>query len=240
MALRRLRALHATQDYSERARCRHAPVCVQEVRRQHGLDHVDVLTMYSCRNPSKHVDRADYEESTGNLVRHRNLCDPDSTPEVELISAYAHGAAYSPSRVRYLLVMWCARRHRPFTIVEDPEFQELMRMLYAKVQLPSRVTVSRDVRLVQVEAKIRVITFLTVRRPCPLGFRMLTVTVGHGLQDPHLCGWLDVPECDLVLGCHGSLTSKRRNRAHHSRLYPVSFTFLCYQGFTSTNELLTG
>ncbi len=58
--------------------------------------------------------------------------------------------------------MWCARRHRPFTIVDDPEFQELMCMLYAKVELPSRVTISRDVQMIMLDGKIRVIAFLSV------------------------------------------------------------------------------
>ncbi|TBU31222.1 hypothetical protein BD311DRAFT_617234, partial [Dichomitus squalens] len=43
------------------------------------------------------------------------------------------------------IAMWVARRHRAFQIVEDPEFREIVRMLYQKAQLPSRVTVSRDV-----------------------------------------------------------------------------------------------
>ncbi|KAL1945891.1 hypothetical protein VTO73DRAFT_1893 [Trametes versicolor] len=127
-----------------------------------------VVHRFVCQKyPSKHVDRADYEESTSNLTRHRGLCDPDDTPEVEMITAYARGTAYSPARVRYLIVMWCARRHRPFTIVDDPEFQELMCMLYAKVELPSRVTVSRDVQMIMLDGKIRVIAFLS-SLPCKI------------------------------------------------------------------------
>ncbi|OJT13582.1 hypothetical protein TRAPUB_9870 [Trametes pubescens] len=121
-----------------------------------------IIHRFVCRkNPSKHIDRVDYEESTGNLTRHRSLCEPDDIPEVAMITAYARGTAYSPARVRYLLAMWCARRHRPFTIVDDPEFQELLCMLYAKVELPSRVTLSRDVQMITLDGKIRVIAFLS-------------------------------------------------------------------------------
>lgn len=48
--------------------------------------------------------------------------------------------------MRYLLALWIARRHRPFAIVEDPELLAIFEMLYAKVETPSRSTVSRDVR----------------------------------------------------------------------------------------------
>lgn len=88
----------------------------------------------------------EYQESTGNLSRHVKACDPEDTPEAEIITAYASGVTYSASRLRFLVAMWVARRHHPFTIVDDPEFQEILRMLYPKIKLPSRVTVSRDVR----------------------------------------------------------------------------------------------
>ncbi|OJT08548.1 hypothetical protein TRAPUB_554 [Trametes pubescens] len=102
-----------------------------------------VVHRFVCQKyPSKHVDRADYEELTGNLTRHRGLCDPDDSPEVEMITAYARGTAYSPAR-------------------------ELMCMLYAKVELPSRVTVSRDVQMIMLDGKIRVIAFLS-SLPCKI------------------------------------------------------------------------
>ncbi|KAI1791362.1 hypothetical protein LXA43DRAFT_860282, partial [Ganoderma leucocontextum] len=106
-----------------------------------------VIHRFTCKkHPSKHVDRMEYQESTGNLSRHVKTCDPDDTPETEMITAYANGAQYSAGRMRYLIMMWVARRHRSFQIVEDPEFWEIVRMLYAKAQLPSRVTVSRDIQ----------------------------------------------------------------------------------------------
>ncbi|EIW63697.1 uncharacterized protein TRAVEDRAFT_41128 [Trametes versicolor FP-101664 SS1] len=91
------------------------------------------------RCPSKHVDRADYEYSTGNLKRHVDSCEPDDTPEGEKISAFAHGITYTPPHIRLFLALWCARHHRPYAIVEDPELQNIFRMLYAKVKIPSCV-----------------------------------------------------------------------------------------------------
>lgn len=48
--------------------------------------------------------------------------------------------------MRYLLSIWVARRHRPFQIVQDPELIAIFRMLFAKVEIPSPSTISRDVR----------------------------------------------------------------------------------------------
>ncbi|PIL32390.1 hypothetical protein GSI_05636 [Ganoderma sinense ZZ0214-1] len=89
------------------------------------------------KNPSKHVDRALNVESTGNLNKHVKLCIPEKTTETQLITEYAQGVNYSYARLRFLLAMWVARRHRPFTIVEDPEFREILRMLFARVDIPS-------------------------------------------------------------------------------------------------------
>ncbi|KIJ39995.1 hypothetical protein M422DRAFT_174391 [Sphaerobolus stellatus SS14] len=47
--------------------------------------------------------------------------------------------------MRYLLVLWVARWHRPFKIVEDPELIGIFKMLYSKVMTPSRFMVARDV-----------------------------------------------------------------------------------------------
>ena len=114
------------------------------------------------RNPSKHVDHALNDKSTGNLNRHIKICTPEVTAETQMITEYAQGANYSYARICFLLAMWIARRHRPFTIVEDPEFKELLRMLYAHVEIPSRVTVARDLKDIfdssqeKVKAKLQV------------------------------------------------------------------------------------
>ena len=104
----------------------------------------------------------EYQDSTGNLSRHVKGCDPEETAETEMISAYASGATYSPGRLRFLVAMWCARRHRPFAIVDDPEFQEIARMLYSKAKIPSHWTVSRDVQAIFNSTKPRVRDHLKV------------------------------------------------------------------------------
>ena len=108
------------------------------------------------------MDRKEWEESTGNLQRHVKQCEPTDDPEVQLIEQYASGATYSYHRLRFLLAMWSARRHRPFSVVEDPEFCVIVKMLYSRAEIPSRVTVSRDVSDIFNESKKRVIAMLKV------------------------------------------------------------------------------
>ena len=77
--------------------------------------------------------------------------------------SFAAGSTYSEARFRYGLVVWITRRHRPFSIVEDPEFRALMRMLYGRVEIPSRVTVGRDMQLILHDAKRALTARLQVR-----------------------------------------------------------------------------
>ncbi|KAI1784595.1 hypothetical protein LXA43DRAFT_1066610 [Ganoderma leucocontextum] len=108
-----------------------------------------ITTHFVCIvHPSKHVDRAPTDESTGNLNRHFKACILQATATSEMITAYAQGATYSYAHI--------ARRHRPFTIVEDPEFKELLHMLYVRMEIPSRVTVSCDLKDIFQDSRARV------------------------------------------------------------------------------------
>jgi hypothetical protein len=70
--------------------------------------------------------------------------------------------------MRYLIAMWCARRHRPFNIVEDDELNEIFHMLYARVEVPHPTTVSRDVKEIFYICKKNVVEFLQVCLPSGL------------------------------------------------------------------------
>ena len=149
------------------------------------------------RHPLKFVDRMEYQDSTGNLNRHIKACDPDDTPEAEMITTYASGVTYSPARLRFLIAMWVAHRHRPFLMVEDPEFWEILRMLYPKVQLPSRVTVSRDVQDIFERTRSRLKDLLKVCAVSPFQcVHTLTLLMNTVTPGPHsrLHRWLDVAE----------------------------------------------
>ena len=97
-----------------------------------------------------------------NLNKHINTCDPTKTHESEAITAYANGSSYTAARMRYLLTKWIARRFRPFIIVEDPELIEIFQMLYARVQIPSAKTISRDMKEIYAMAQINVKILLQV------------------------------------------------------------------------------
>lgn len=125
------------------------------------IEHCNEFLSYSY--PSEHVDRGDNEDSIGNLKRHADACDPEATLGSESIAAFANDATYSLARLRSLLVIWCVSRHRPFKIVEDPEFCGMLGVLYGKVQISSRVIVSRDVQVVLDETMVHLIDRFEVR-----------------------------------------------------------------------------
>jgi hypothetical protein len=61
------------------------------------------------------------------------------------------------------IALWIARRHRPFSIVEDPELIEIFTDLNNKVITPSRHTVSRDVKEIFLVSRGKVSELLKVR-----------------------------------------------------------------------------
>ena len=103
-------------------------------------------TEYYYRSPSIKVTRIRHDNSTSNLVRHARSCTGVSTRGSSSIAAFAQGSTYTPHKFRMKLAIWVARRHRPFTIVEDEELVDIFTDLNNKVEVPSRFTVSRDVK----------------------------------------------------------------------------------------------
>ena len=83
--------------------------------------------------------------------------------ETQNIATFAAGSTYTEVKFRYHLVMWITTRHRPFSIVEDPEFRVLLRMLYGRVEIPSHVTVTRDMHLILEDAKGHLTALMRVR-----------------------------------------------------------------------------
>ena len=61
------------------------------------------------------------------------------------------------------LTLWVAHRHRPFAIVEDKELIGIFKDLNNKVEVPSRSTVSWDVKEMFAMSRKRVAAMLKVR-----------------------------------------------------------------------------
>lgn len=108
------------------------------------------------------MTRVRHDESTSNLVRHADNCEPKDSPSTRAISAFAHGSLYNPAKFRVKIALWVARRHRPFAIVEDPELLDLFKDLNNKVSVPSAMTVSRDVQEIFRVSQMKVSLLLQV------------------------------------------------------------------------------
>jgi hypothetical protein len=81
-----------------------------------------------------------------NLVRHAKSCTGITASGSGSIAAFAQGSTYTPHKFRMKITLWVAWRHRPFAIVEDDKLIEMLMDLSNKVEVPSRFTVSRDVK----------------------------------------------------------------------------------------------
>jgi hypothetical protein len=60
------------------------------------------------------------------------------------------------------IALWVARHHRPFAIVEDKELVDIFTDLNNKVEVPSRFTVSRDVKEIFLMSRLKVSEILKV------------------------------------------------------------------------------
>lgn len=127
--------------------------------------HRSMLTFrYFCRSPSIKVTRVRHDDSTSNLVRHVKACDGGMIGTGSgSITAFAQGSTYTPHKLRMKLAIWVARRHRPFAIVEDDELRDIFTDLNNKVEVPSRFTVSRDVKEIFDMSRVKVAAILKVR-----------------------------------------------------------------------------
>jgi hypothetical protein len=119
---------------------------------------------YFCRSPSIKVTRVRHDDSTSNLVRHVKACDGGMIRAgSSSIAAFAQGSTYTPQKFRMKLAIWVARHHRPFAIVEDDELIDIFMDLNNRVEVPSRFTVSRDVKEIFEMSRVKVAAILKVR-----------------------------------------------------------------------------
>jgi hypothetical protein len=121
---------------------------------------IDMSHIFS--HPSIKVSRARHDESTSNLVRHADGCDPSDSAASRIMASFSHGSTYSAPKFRMKLALWTVRRHRPFAIVADPEFLEILTDLNNKVTVPSPNTLSRDVREIFSMSRLKVASILQV------------------------------------------------------------------------------
>ncbi|PIL35261.1 hypothetical protein GSI_01986 [Ganoderma sinense ZZ0214-1] len=172
----------------------------------------DVFCRFICKSDrAVYLDRIIHEDSTSNLIRHIRACSSSSgtASEAQALTAFAAGSTYTESKFRYHLVMWVTTRHRPFSIVEDPEFRALLRMLYGRVDIPSRITVTRDMHLILEDAR----THLTGRLRSLPGKIHLCV---DGWTSPNFMSFLGVT-AHWVSGAtlqHVTLDFIKLNKAH--------------------------
>lgn len=106
----------------------------------------DTLSANRC---GEDLTRNSGVSSTGNLNNHVKACSlkDDLRSQQDLMdSTFARGSTYTWEKARTLIMLWIACRRRPYSIVEDPELLELIKMLHTRAEIPCCMTVSNDIR----------------------------------------------------------------------------------------------
>jgi hypothetical protein len=62
------------------------------------------------------------------------------------MAAFASGSTYTRERLRTAFVRWVTGRRRPMSIINDPEFLQVVKMLNPQAVVPSRITLGRDIK----------------------------------------------------------------------------------------------
>jgi hypothetical protein len=101
-------------------------------------------------HPLPSCTQARTDNATTSLLCHVDSCEEKIAPDDQVISTFAHGSIYSAGRkFRYLVALWISQCYQPFKIIEDKPHQNMLRMLYSKIKIPSSdSTVSQVVKKV--------------------------------------------------------------------------------------------
>jgi hypothetical protein len=106
------------------------------------------------------------------------------------ITVFAQGSTYIPQKLHMKLTIWVVHHHQPFAIVENDELIDIFMDLNNKVEVPSRFTVSRDVKEIFDMSRVKVAAILKV---CALIFHfdLALISSQTYLGKLHLCadGW---------------------------------------------------
>ncbi|KAJ7030910.1 hypothetical protein C8F04DRAFT_897814, partial [Mycena alexandri] len=86
--------------------------------------------------------------TTSNLLNHQRDCSPksDLRPQQGLMRSFASGSTYKREKLRTLTALWVTHRRRPFRIVQDPEFREIIHLLNPLAHSHSATTQARDIQ----------------------------------------------------------------------------------------------
>ncbi|KAH9172048.1 hypothetical protein EDB89DRAFT_2070200 [Lactarius sanguifluus] len=104
--------------------------------------------IFKCKICGKTVSRHCGSNTTSNLVKHVKLCNTKDGiwPQQQLLANFASGSTYRRERLRTLILRWVTGCHRPMAIVGDTNFLNIIKMLNPQAVVPSRNTVTSDIK----------------------------------------------------------------------------------------------
>ena len=96
------------------------------------------------RCPSQTVSRHIADNLTSNLTKHINACTGRFPTEgVQTMTSFTAGSTYRREAFNQKAVKWIVRRHLAFSTFDHPELHELFKMLYARVDIPTGMTIAQ-------------------------------------------------------------------------------------------------
>lgn len=130
--------------------------------------------VFTCKtHPDTHSPlthrREKTSEGTSNLRLAAEKCDNKHRAHLTTTNnsspSNVGAIPYSRAAHRAIILLRCAKNHRPFNSVLDPDYQTEVQMLRPGTEIPHPITISRDIRTVYLEVLKTVRAYFAVS-PC--------------------------------------------------------------------------
>lgn len=135
------------------------------------------LLLILTSHPSKFVIRASNDTSTHNLIEHIKICSPNENASTGMLKKFVGGCTYNKAAFYVQILVWIAKRCRPYSIVGDPELVALFKTLYSSVTVPSDRAISRYMKTFYQLCKVKTSRVLKAHRGAiHIGFDVWTAS----------------------------------------------------------------
>lgn len=115
--------------------------------------------------------------------------------QVGYTTSPAVGLTYTPERLRALIGIWLASSLRPFALVNDTGFQDILCMFDPSVSIPLQPTISRNVREMYFIAWENLAVLLEIISLLLHVGSFADILTECSRQEAHCIRWLDLAKC---------------------------------------------
>ncbi|KEP49957.1 hAT family dimerization protein [Rhizoctonia solani 123E] len=192
------------------------------------------VCIHDPENCSSTRDRKDTGNwGTTNLQRAIKKCDKKRGVPDSLLNTSNDATPFSQLAFRTLLVLWCSVNHRPFHMLSDPLFLDIVHLLRSEATVPCAQTISADLAYLYNLASLRISDLFAESKNA---FHLAI----DGWSSPLTASFLGI----VVFWREGgklwrSILEFVHLTESHTGMYMAAKTMECLQRFKITNQIMS-